>query len=63
MKTIEIEISKTGEMKVEAHGFTGTSCQQATAELLQKMGAEATSDEAKPEMFSTTTGEQQKAGL
>jgi len=62
MKTIELEISKTGEVKAEAHGFTGTSCQQATAEILSKLGT-VTSDEAKPEMFSTTTGEQQKAGL
>ncbi len=62
MKTIEIEITKTGEVKAEAHGFSGTSCQQATAELLGKLGA-VTSDEAKPEMYDTNTNQQQKAGL
>lgn len=60
MKALKILIGPKGGLKVEAEGFTGTSCQRATAELLEKMGAQVTSDEAKPEMYQHDQGEQQK---
>jgi len=35
---VEITISPSGEIKVEAKGFKGKSCLAATKELLEKLG-------------------------
>lgn len=61
MKTLKITIGPKGGLQVEAEGFTGTACARATAELMDKLGGQVTSDEAKPEMYQQTEGEQQKA--
>jgi hypothetical protein len=37
-RTIEITVSPTGEIRIEAVGFVGTSCQQATQALEQALG-------------------------
>ena len=39
MKTIEINVSPTGETKVETKGFTGAECQQASKFLESALGA------------------------
>ena len=44
MKTITVRINKDGsEVKVEADGFTGKSCTNATKDLLAKLGQEVDS--------------------
>jgi len=37
-KTIEIIIQPTGELKIDAVGFTGPDCEQATAFLEEALG-------------------------
>jgi hypothetical protein len=38
VKTIEITVSPKGETKVEAKGFAGSTCRQATRALEQALG-------------------------
>jgi hypothetical protein len=38
MKSITVEVSPEGEVKIEAAGFRGNSCEKATAALEQAMG-------------------------
>ena len=37
-RTIEIMVSPTGEIRIEAVGFVGTSCQAATKALEEALG-------------------------
>ena len=37
-ESIEIVIGPAGEIEINAHGFTGTDCEQATAFLEQALG-------------------------
>jgi len=39
MKTIEILVSPAGATKIQTHGFTGASCQEASRFLEQALGA------------------------
>jgi hypothetical protein len=50
MKTIEVVISKDGETKVEAVGYSGAECEKATAELEKSLGV-AGKRTAKPERY------------
>jgi len=50
MKQIEITISGKGEVQVEAVGYSGADCEQATAELEKALGV-AGKRTAKPERF------------
>jgi hypothetical protein len=36
---IHVDISPDGSLRIEAHGFAGTSCRAATAPLEQALGA------------------------
>ncbi len=36
---IHVEVDKVGETKIEAHGFTGGTCKQATKPLEDALGA------------------------
>ena len=38
MKYIEITIDAEGETEIEAHGFVGSTCHAATAEIEEKLG-------------------------
>tara|TARA_R110000803_G_scaffold57589_2_gene115530 strand:+ start:177 stop:383 length:207 start_codon:yes stop_codon:yes gene_type:complete len=49
MKEIEIVIDTNGEVAIEAHGFKGTGCKDATKNIEAAFGGSATSV-AKPEM-------------
>lgn len=50
MKYITIDVDpKSGNTKVEAHGFEGADCLKATLELEQRLGAVENRD-AKPEL-------------
>ena len=60
MKTIQVIITPAGQVQIEALGFKGQACEQATAELEKSLGA-TTGKKRKPEYFAATTA-QQKAG-
>lgn len=60
-KIIRCKIAKkTGAMTVEAEGYTGQSCLEATAKLEQGLGLTVENREAKSEMYIE---EQQQQGL
>jgi hypothetical protein len=48
MKTIEVIIAPTGQLTINAAGFSGTDCEKATAFLEQALGVLATK-QRKPE--------------
>ena len=50
MTTIIVEVSPTGETKIETRGFKGKSCKDATRELEKALGA-VTSDTATSEAY------------
>jgi hypothetical protein len=50
VKTIEITIDESGKTTVEAQGFTGSSCTDATKAIEQALGA-TTHDTKKPEYY------------
>lgn len=52
MKTIYIRISKKGEVKIEAEGFTGSACELATAPFERALGV-VTDKEEKPERYQS----------
>lgn len=60
MKSIQVTISATGEVEIEALGFKGNACEKATAELEKALGTPGTRKK-KPEYYAANTG-QQKAG-
>lgn len=57
---IQIEISRTGEIKTNAIGFTGTDCETATAEVYDALGSveevEHKDEYYKPNNHQTTVG-------
>ena len=52
MKTIEITIDESGKTIVEANGFTGSSCTDATQAIERALGA-VSHDTKKPEYYQT----------
>ena len=62
MKSIIINVSDTGEIKIEAIGFKGNACEKATKAIEQALGAPAGPRTKKPEYFQQNSN-QQKAGL
>mgnify|MGYP001814534607 CR=1 FL=1 len=51
MKTIEVRINRDGSnVKVTADGFVGSSCEEATAKLIAKLG-QTIKSEKKPEFY------------
>ena len=50
--TIEIVIAATGDITIDAIGFTGTDCEQATRFLEEVLGTRETSVR-KPEFYRT----------
>ena len=62
MKTIEITVSPTGDTSVEAMGFKGADCEQATRFIEEALGQNAKITK-KPEYYQALrTGNQQKVG-
>ena len=51
MKQILIEVDTTGAVKIEAVGFKGSSCEQATAAFEKALGTVA-SKKKKPEYYN-----------
>jgi len=62
-KTIEIVVSATGEIQIDAVGFKGPDCEQATAFLEEALGIVGQKTK-KPEYHqrSTRTGQQKVGG-
>lgn len=59
MKSIEITITPDGEIQLEAVGYSGAECEQATAELEKALGVTGKRT-AKPERYKQ--GASQKVG-
>lgn len=53
MKEIVIEIAPSGEVKIEAVGFKGSSCDQATKVFEDALGVVA-DKKRKPEFYEST---------
>jgi len=62
MREIVIDISRFGDIKIDAQGFTGTSCDKATEQLEIVLGGGQAKKTKKPEYYSPT-GTQQTAKL
>ena len=61
-RTIEIVVSPKGDILIDAVGFKGTDCEQATKFLEEALGVQA-QKVRKPEYLQTTsTKAQQKVG-
>lgn len=61
-RTIEIVVSPKGDILIDAVGFKGSDCEQATNFLEEALGVQA-QKVRKPEFLqSTTTKAQQKVG-
>ena len=61
-RTIEVTVSPTGDIRIDAVGFQGADCQKATRFLEAALGATVTRQK-KPEFYRRlTTQNQQKAG-
>ena len=64
MKTIQIIIDPSGELRLETKGFTGASCRQASKALEQALGI-AESDRPTSELYqqaANQTEARQQAG-
>ena len=63
MKVIEILISSSGQLNINAVGFSGTDCEKATAFLEQALG-QLTAKQRKPEFCQRhQRTHQQKVGV
>jgi hypothetical protein len=63
MKTIEIIINSSGQLTINATGFSGTDCEKATAFLEQALG-QLTAKQRKPEWHQRNQRtSQQKVGV
>lgn len=60
MKRIEILVTPDGQTRVETHGYSGSSCREASRWLEQALG-KSTQQRLKPEFYSgnTTVNDQQ----
>ncbi len=59
MKKIEVTISPTGESRIEAHGYRGSSCLAATRQLEAALGVHG-SESVKPEFYQNETTNNQQ---
>lgn len=57
MKTMIIDISPSGEVTIEAKGFTGNSCAKATEQIEIMLGGEAKKTK-KPEFYAPMSTQQ-----
>lgn len=60
-KMIEVTISPTGEIKLEAVGYSGAECEQATRALEEALGIESGKRTVKPERYQQTQETKEKA--
>ena len=62
MRSIVVNVSDTGEIKIEAIGFKGNACEKATKAIEQALGTTKGPRAKKPEYYQQNSN-QQKAGL
>ena len=63
MKTVEIIVNISGQLTINAAGFSGTDCEKATAFLEQALG-KLTAKQRKPEFYQRNQRtQQQKVGV
>ena len=63
MKVVEIIIDASGQLTINAAGFSGTDCEKATAFLEQALG-KLTAKQRKPEFYQRNQRtQQQKVGV
>ncbi len=63
MKVVEIVIQPSGQLTINAAGFSGTDCEKATAFLEQALG-KLTAKQRKPEFYQRNQRtHQQKVGV
>ena len=56
MRSITVDITPAGSVKVEAHGFKGKGCAEATEQIeIVLGGAGAKTKKKKPEFFAAPT--------
>jgi len=60
-KTIEVIVSQTGEVKIDALGFKGADCEKATKFLEQALG-QVSSKQKKPEYHAQVKNVQKIGG-
>lgn len=61
-RRMEIVIDAEGKVRIDAIGFAGTSCKDATKVIEQALGA-VESSQNKPELYQTAgVGQQQRIG-
>lgn len=51
MPQILIDISPTGDIKIDAQGFQGTSCAKATEQIELVLGGQEVKKDPKPEYY------------
>ena len=64
MKTIQITIDPTGEVRLQTHGFEGAACKQASKALEQALGL-VQSDQPTADLYQTRqiqSGTRQQTG-
>ena len=63
MKTVEVIIQASGQLTINAAGFSGTDCEKATAFLEQALGR-LTAKQRKPEFYQRNQRSlQQRVGV
>jgi hypothetical protein len=60
MKQIQVKLKLSGEVEIDAQGFTDSSCKKATDALEQAMGGKAVVAD-KPEAFIPAVNPQQES--
>lgn len=61
MKTIQVLVSPQGEVQIEATGFKGNACEQATADIEKALGVTGKKIK-KPEYYQTAAHTQNVGG-
>lgn len=59
-KRIDVVISKDGSVSIEAHGYVGEACEEATRDLEKALGMQRPVREFKMERYQEEISESQK---
>ena len=62
MKTLKITIDKDGKVQIDALGYSGAECGQATAELERALGTSGKRN-LKPERFLQGAAQKARTGI
>lgn len=59
MKEVVVDITGSGEVKIDAIGFKGRDCEEVTKAITRALGGDVKSDKKKPE-YNERRSEQRK---